>query len=94
MGGHMREKKSSPTIEVCFYKEGPKRLCGLRPTWKIEGSTESLKFKVCDDHLAWAIRLSGFPALVDAHVAPAIKEEETEVFLDVEGVDLLLKKLE
>ena len=74
----MREKKSVPTIEVCFYKEGATRLCSKKPMWKIEGSTESLKFKVCDDHLAWAIRLSGYPALVDAHAIPGTKEEETE----------------
>lgn len=85
-----REKKSTPTIEVCFYKEGPKRLCSGKPTWKIEGSSESLKFKVCDEHLAWAIRLSGFPALVDAHVPPSLKEEDTEVFFDVEAVEGLL----
>ena len=84
----MREKRSNPTIEVCFYKEGFKRLCSNKPSWKIEGPVESLKFKVCDEHLAWAIRLSGYPALVDAHVSPGSKGEDTEVFLDLEEVAL------
>jgi len=88
----MREKKSTPTLEVCFYKEGSKRLCSNKPSWKIEGASESLKFKVCDEHLAWAIRLSGYPALVDAHIAPGTKDEDMEVLLELDSINNLLKK--
>lgn len=71
----MREKKEKPTIDMCYYKEGPEGPCTEAPQWKLKGETK--RFKVCDQHLAWGIRLSGYPALVDKYEAiPKGKVEE------------------
>lgn len=70
---------------MCFYKEGLTRHCSNKPMWKVSGVGEGLKFKVCDEHLAWGIRLSGYPALIDSHTAMSSKDEDTEVVL--EGFD-------
>lgn len=58
------------------------RNCGHKPAWKLSGKSDALRFKVCDEHLAWGIRLCGFPALVDAHKPRNMTDEETEVLLD------------
>lgn len=76
------DRVGTPTIELCFFKEGMHRNCSNKPTWKLSGQSDSLRFKVCDDHLAWGIRLCGFPALVDGHRPIGQKEEETEKLFD------------
>jgi len=61
-----RERKEKPTIDMCFHKEaGSGNLCKHKPTWKLKG--EKHKFKVCDEHLAWGIRICGLPAMVDKY---------------------------
>jgi hypothetical protein len=62
-----REKKENPTIDLCHHrKEITGELCPELPSWRVKN--DKLSFKVCDAHLAWGIRFSGTPALVDKHV--------------------------
>lgn len=73
----MRERNEKPTIDMCYYKEGPEGPCVETPQWKLKGETK--RFKVCDHHLAWGIRLSGYPALVDKYDLPPPREQVKEV---------------
>lgn len=63
----MREKrKEKPTIDMCYYRDSESgNLCSDSPSWKVKG--DKYRFKICDKHLAWGIRLSGLPALVDKY---------------------------
>lgn len=61
----MREATRRKTIDLCFHKEQDGSPCGDKVLWKLKGSTDGKAFKVCDLHLPWGIRLSGYPALVD-----------------------------
>lgn len=62
----MRERKEKPTVDMCYFREeGTRDPCTCTPAWKLRG--DKYRFKVCDLHLAWGIRLSGLPALVDKH---------------------------
>lgn len=73
----MREKREKPTIDMCYHRDiktgSP---CVIPPMWKLKG--EKHAFKVCDEHLAWGIRTSGFPALVDKHESSPKKEPRDE----------------
>lgn len=62
----MAEKREKPTVQLCFFRHENGNICTNSPTWKIEGKFK--KFRVCDIHLAWGIRFSGYPALVDKHI--------------------------
>lgn len=88
------KQSSSPTIELCFFKEGLHRHCSNKPTWRLMGQSDTLRFKVCDEHLAWGIRFCGYPALVDAHTSINSSDEDTEIlFNSFEALeDLSLKK--
>jgi hypothetical protein len=60
----MREKRETVTIDMCYYRGVRKsQPCANPPLWRLKG--EKYRFKVCDEHLAWGIRLSGMPALVE-----------------------------
>lgn len=62
----MREKREKPTVEMCYFRqEKTNEPCVESPTWKLQGAKH--KFKCCDAHLAWGIRLSGYPAMVDKY---------------------------
>jgi hypothetical protein len=63
----MREpRKEKPTIDMCYYRNPDSGdPCVCTPAWKLKG--DKYRFKVCDGHLAWGIRLSGLPALVDKY---------------------------
>lgn len=83
-------KDNKTTTELCFFREGINRKCSNSPSWKISGKTETLRFKVCDEHLAWAIRLSGYPALVDVHksfVGRTKDEQEETLFEGLEDLE-------
>jgi hypothetical protein len=58
-------KNERVTIHMCYFREGNKDPCTNNPEWKLESTAKIYRFKVCDEHLAWGIRLCGFPALVD-----------------------------
>lgn len=70
------------TKEMCFFREGHLRRCSSKPLWKLQGQLEVQKFKVCDEHLAWGIRLCGCPAMVNVHHPVGLKDEDTEVVFD------------
>ena len=74
----MRERKEKPTIDMCYFRDETFRNpCACSPSWKLEG--DKYRFKVCDEHLAWGIRLSGLPARVDKY-EPVPKKGQVEEF--------------
>jgi hypothetical protein len=74
----MREKRETPTIDMCYYRGVRKsQPCSHPPLWRLKG--EKYRFKVCDEHLAWGIRLSGMPALVEKFEPDLAKRLEQEL---------------
>jgi len=69
----MREPSKRKTVDLCFHKADDGSPCGHPVTWKLKGEKT---FKVCDLHLPWGIRLSGYPALVDKFQADADTKED------------------
>ena len=57
----MKNKKID--LSECDYNEHGYR-CHGEACWLIKQKDKS-SLKVCDGHLAWAIRLAGFPASID-----------------------------
>jgi len=55
------------TKKFCHYRgEGNNlEICSHLPQWKISNDQKKI-LKVCDEHLAWGIRSTGYPALVNA----------------------------
>lgn len=76
----MREKRESPTVDMCYFRGVRKsQPCSNAPSWKLKGDKH--RFKVCDEHLAWGIRLSGVPALVETYEPDPLRrnaEEKTD----------------
>jgi len=73
----MREKRESPTIDMCYFRGIKKsQPCTQTPQWRLKGDKH--RFKVCDEHLAWGIRLSGFPALVEKYETDPHKRQEED----------------
>lgn len=70
------QRSDKVTIEMCYHKGDDKDPCINPPMWKLKTVDGSYRFKVCDAHLAWCIRLCGFPALVDTYETSKIKNEE------------------
>lgn len=58
------------TRKFCSFREeaGEIKLCSNFPLWKICNEEKKVKLKVCDEHLAWGIRCSGYPVLVDNEI--------------------------
>lgn len=80
-----QKRKETPTIDLCYHKkEGTGELCGDLPSWGI--NNDKFSFKVCDAHLAWGIRFSGTPAMVDKYVP---RNRKTKQFKAVKPVLLL-----
>jgi hypothetical protein len=61
------------TAEFCFFKQETGESCNCAPKWAL--ASEKTAFRVCDEHLAWGIRLSGAPARVDEYKKKERKEE-------------------
>ena len=54
------------TKKFCSHRREDGIVCPNYPSWRICNSENKVKLKVCDEHLAWAIRTAGYPAIVDA----------------------------
>lgn len=61
-----KDRGEKQTVEMCYHKGDNRDPCTNAPTWKLK-NPEKGRYKVCDTHLAWGIRLCGFPALVDKY---------------------------
>lgn len=61
------EDDTRKTKKFCHYRGDGINLeiCSRLPQWKISNDYARVKLKVCDEHLAWGIRQSGYPALID-----------------------------
>ncbi len=53
------------TRELCCGTDGAV-ICGNQPTWQVKNETGG-ETRVCDLHLAWAMRKSGLPAIIGEH---------------------------
>jgi len=74
-----RPHRRMKTVDLCFFKEEDGSPCSMSVSWKLKASKSGDSFKVCDAHLAWGIRLSGAPALVEEFVAPEdVKKTEPD----------------
>jgi len=69
------EREEKITVEMCYHKSERKDPCCELPKWKLQNTDSGRKFKVCDIHLAWGIRLCGAPAMVDEY-SPREKTRE------------------
>jgi len=75
----MRPHRKSKTVDLCFFKEDDGSPCTETVTFKLTHQATREAFKVCDKHLAWGIRLSGAPALVEEFVSEEnVKKTETD----------------
>lgn len=72
----MRFRDDKITVEMCFHKGEKREPCVEDPKWKLSNVESGYRFKVCDTHLAWAIRLCGAPAMVDEYHPRAVTREE------------------
>lgn len=63
----MRIREEKPTVEMCYHRGENKDPCAQIPTWKVSNSEKGYRFKVCDVHLAWSLRLCGLPAIVEEY---------------------------
>ena len=64
------------TVDLCYFKEDDGCPCAEEVSWKLRTMATQDTFKVCDTHLAWGMRLSGAPALVEEFVP--VKTCETD----------------
>jgi hypothetical protein len=70
--------KDKPTVNLCYYQSPTGASCGARVLWKLSNDQGKV-FKVCDEHLAWALRFAGLPARVDAFPPTDESTKKTKV---------------
>lgn len=61
----MQESDVKKTLKFCSYRSDELIICPNHPTWFIANSDKKMKMRVCDEHLAWGVRKSGYPAIID-----------------------------
>lgn len=60
----MNSRSVKTTVHLCGHRGDDGHLCGKTAGWCVQNQDERT-VKVCDAHLAWALRASGLPARVD-----------------------------
>ncbi len=72
----MHDRPKKKTVDLCYHKQDDGSPCEEKVMWKLKSEENGRTFKVCDRHLAWGIRLSGYPAYVDVFNAEAPAETD------------------